>query len=766
MHETARPTGWTDTLLCAGTVFLACELFLYPYSLFPACAAAMVAMAAALSLVFTTRRCSQWGALRTALAYEITVVATVTAGRLAFGFATDVVDTTPLWLPVEVGTRGALALPLWDEVLVRGLIRAILPAAVFGCLRRRIRPAGETSSARTPGAIDVRSEEPVGARRRAIRAVAVTVFFALLTVIVTWPGVCHLTTRLIGSSEDGYMCLWNLWWVDHALTALHANPFHTELLFCPTGTHLYWHDLGFLLGLATIPLTRLSGLIGAFNLIVMSGFLLGGLGAYLLARECKCTLWPSLAAGVLFAFSALHVGLVQAGNQSKAMVGLMPFFCLCTIRLLWRERGRARWALLTALLFALNSLANWYFAVMAAAFSLVALAVRTDGRWTGRGLTHALTWASEHLGQRFLTALLVVLAAWLAVWQCPGTVIACIAAYLACRLAANALSRPGPRGVAWCAASAAVALLLLLPVLWPMYQTRAQAWERPSRTYAADALSLIVPPPDTALGSHTRALYDRLPGDPWEKGGYVGLVAAVLLLAALSASARRRCRLWWIAGATFWMLSWGSTLRVAGVTIGPSWMPYALLDRYVPFFGAADVTARFALMTSLAVAVLAGCGLDRLLHRVSRPLTRAAIVIVALLGALLETWPSSRMLIDPPTPAFLEVVRTAESGVVLDLTSNGRAMWHQTIHGRPIFGGLVPRCDLAAARYVDTHATGTLLRGERPTLPPARLRGALVAEGARFVIADDGRAPRVTQWLEIDPVARDRGMVLYILGSD
>ena len=60
-------------------------------------------------------------------------------------------------------------------------------------------------------------------------------FIAYLVVscLLTYPLLASLSTDVIGSGLV-FQNLWNLWWVEKAVTELHSNPFYTDYLFYPT----------------------------------------------------------------------------------------------------------------------------------------------------------------------------------------------------------------------------------------------------------------------------------------------------------------------------------------------------------------------------------------------------------------------------------------------------------------------------------------------------------------------------------------------------
>ncbi|MCA1553668.1 MAG: hypothetical protein LC737_04750, partial [Chloroflexi bacterium] len=146
------------------------------------------------------------------------------------------------------------------------------------------------------------------------------VVYFLLAILFTYPLVFHLTTQApVGEAwtYDGYSMLWNIWWFQHALLVLNANPFVTNSIFFPIGTPLYLHSYTLLSDLLALPLLPFVGVVTASNLILLASIALCGFGAYLLAawlfarREWQSPLpfpirhwrWAAFIAGATFAFS-------------------------------------------------------------------------------------------------------------------------------------------------------------------------------------------------------------------------------------------------------------------------------------------------------------------------------------------------------------------------------------------------------------------------------------------------------------------------------
>ncbi|MDA0989484.1 MAG: hypothetical protein O3A51_01875 [Verrucomicrobia bacterium] len=94
-------------------------------------------------------------------------------------------------------------------------------------------------------------------------------------VLLTFPAIFTLSSRLWAGAGDGLVMVWNIWWVDKAITDLHQLPWHSSYVFHPGGASLFVHTQPFS-GLLAIPLLRLFSLIETYNLIVIFCFVSTG----------------------------------------------------------------------------------------------------------------------------------------------------------------------------------------------------------------------------------------------------------------------------------------------------------------------------------------------------------------------------------------------------------------------------------------------------------------------------------------------------------
>ena len=127
--------------------------------------------------------------------------------------------------------------------------------------------------------------EPRPARARTRPSWIILGVFALLTLILTWPVVSFLGSRIPGTATwafDESTFGWNIWYFKHALLDLHVSPLHTELIWYPLGIDLILYTFNFFNAIIALPLLLATNVPLASNVTVLLATILSGFGAYLL----------------------------------------------------------------------------------------------------------------------------------------------------------------------------------------------------------------------------------------------------------------------------------------------------------------------------------------------------------------------------------------------------------------------------------------------------------------------------------------------------
>ncbi len=408
--------------------------------------------------------------------------------------------------------------------------------------------------------------------------------FLLLSLLLTWPLLPNLTTHVPGDGIDDPALAWNLWWVKYAAVDRQVSLFDSRWMFHPVGINLAFYTLTVSNGLLATPLQIAlippgapahTGIIVAYNLLLLSSFTLSGYGAFLLARDqlrhAPGWFGPAFLAGAIYAFASSKLFYAALGQGNIASSQWIPFCALYLARL-----GRAptmRQALRNG--------------ALAGLFLLLQL-------WVEMTFASFLTLLGAFFGLRWLSAVR---------WT-P---------------AARQLLARRSAGLIALALTTALGALPLLAAMLPDLRAEGNFFASGggfADIFSADLAGFLWPVQMHPLfGAAARAA-----PFPHDKGQHIFIGFSVLSLAALGLLTGRRrpaTRFWALATCTFFLLTLGPTLRLGGQDTGiPG--PFALLSR-VPFFDGNRYPSRFSVMLMLGLALLAAQGLSTLLLRLRRP---------------------------------------------------------------------------------------------------------------------------------------------------
>ena len=537
-----------------------------------------------------------------------------------------------------------------------------------------------------------------GTHRAGSRDLWVLLAYCLLTAIMTWPLARQPLSAIPGDSFDGWQNYWNLWWMKLALVDRVQSPLFTDLLYAPTGVGLYFHTLNPFNGLITLPVQLTAGLIGAYNVVVLISWVLGGYGAYLLtlwvihhnssgrherggmhAPNSSTAVFGAFLAGAIFTFSAFHMAHLL-GHMQVLSLEWIPFYVLYLLRALAAvQTGRAwfRSALLAGLFLVLVGLCDWYFVLYL--FFFTGLAVLWTWGQLLRQNRAAATVAAETdaLGRRIITGLRLMGAA---VWPAAvaGAFFLVVLSPLLVPMVREALAfdfmvRP-PTDLYILSASVAD---FLIP-------NRLHAWFRPASF--------------GWIGNQIAPVSERT----------IGLGYGALALAAVALwRARARSWFWVVTGLFFLAMALGPRIHLGNLTMAdipvapePSRTLFGLLNEWVPFMRISRSVSRYALMVTLSVAVLSGMGFaalgDWLADRTRRRRV-APLFAIALLLVLAENWVVPFPMSLPDTPAYYTTLAAdGRTGALLNLPMNYDRpgyLLYQTVHGKPLTVAYISRDD-------------------------------------------------------------------------
>ncbi len=518
-----------------------------------------------------------------------------------------------------------------------------------------------------------------GTAQSVLRFAGVMALFTLLTGLIFWPWMAHLSAALIGPPEDNMQDFWNSWYAAVAHDPRHF--FYTNLIRFPEGAVLNYHSFAYAQILVLVALSKLFGtdhatLIALQNATLLLSFPLAGTGAFYLVRHFAKSSAASLIGGFVFAFNPSHVAHVMH-HAHVAWIGFIPFAVLSYLLAL--EKKSAAWLGAAIVFTALCGLSCWYYLFYIGYFIVF----------------HTLytCWRDNKLPRG---------------WKLIA-----------------------PLGCVFGAA------LLLSPLVWPMVlQAGPDVDYIGGNYYVADLAGYFIFPPTHLLARWVSGLYAKITVSPWEGAVYLGLFnLALLAWLGLRARHERGSFVYVLSGmAVFAVLASGETLHAFGHAFLFIHLPDIVLDK-LPFFANVRTSSRAIVMVYLFLSIGVGQALAMAWARYRTTIARGAICAVAIM-ALLDFTPTHLAMTTAVCPKGLGVIaRDNTPGfAVLNLPGGyiegSAAMFMQTCHGRPILGGSVARItnfsladhlrtdDLAAqrAQLVRAHVKYIVLSPEKDGL--------------------------------------------------
>lgn len=227
-------------------------------------------------------------------------------------------------------------------------------------------------------------------RRSSATVAAVVGLLCVLAVAATWPlasDPAHLS--LAGPfNNDFHFNTFVVLWGAHALTTDPLNLHHTNM-FWPERYTFAYSDMSLSHSLLVLPVLWFSyNPTLAINVLILLSMVIGGTGAFLLARHVTGSDLAGLAGAVGFVFNpahfARHLQIQYFGDHWA------PWLALTLV--LWLERRSLRWACLAALFFVLHALTGSHAAVFATliALTLVGVYALRSGQWRAPWLWRGL----------------------------------------------------------------------------------------------------------------------------------------------------------------------------------------------------------------------------------------------------------------------------------------------------------------------------------------------------------------------------------------
>ena len=465
----------------------------------------------------------------------------------------------------------------------------------------------------------------------------VAALYSVLTVVLTFPLAFHPGSTLVGSDPDYDLFMWTLAWDTHAFTHRPLGIFDANIYFPFRYTLAYSENLIGSAFLAAPILWLSNNPILAVNFVELASVVLCGLGAYVLARRLGL-IWPAaFVCGLIFAFAPARFFRIAQIHLTAVQWIPLTLGFLHT----YFQTGRRRDLWLACGFFSLQALTTGHGALFLLLAVLTLMAYRLV---RGEPLE-----ATRRLRDLSVAGLLLLAPAALIV--IPYRVVQ---VEMGLRRVLGDLA-PTPQSFLASPTHVQTFLLSLIP--------EAQVMERASATLFPGFLTILLA---IAAFLPRRIVHDRAPADASplrEIARYYGLLTVLSLL---------------LASAVIW--------------------PYVY---WLPGMNFIRVPSRFIILTTLALAVLAGIGTNRLLTAGSSARRRLlaiaipALLIVEFLAIPFKVVPyeirippADRWLKGQPQPFVVAEVPV----VMLDryqtmFMFHSMAHWQKTVHG---YSGIRP----------------------------------------------------------------------------
>ena len=520
-----------------------------------------------------------------------------------------------------------------------------------------------------------------------MRPTLLALLFGALTVVMAAPWSLHPVTRVVIDNPDTHLYAWTLGWDVHAFATDPLAIFDANIYF-PYGNTLAYSENMIGSAFLAAPIIWLTGdLVLALNLVLLVSCMLCGLGAYVLGRRLGLGTAGAIVAGLVFAFAPTR--FFRMSQLHLNAVQWMPF-ALAWLHA-YLDGGRARDLRVALAFFTLQALTSGHGAVMLGV-AMVALALY---RLAGDAPLAPLRRAKDVgvAGVLLLVPAVLVLLPYRRAKAEIGL--------------DRSLERWGVTTESFLASPSVVHHYLLSLVTDRDLTAAASAFLFPGYLVLILAGLALWPAPVRATGEPALPpAHQPARRDVW--------FYALLTLLSLS----------FFAGGPFDVWAWVH-----------AW----------PGFSFIRVPSRFMILTTLALAVLAGAGFARLMAGATAKATLVAGTAVSvLLLAEYSAYPFTGVAFHLPAPAIVTWLATQPAPFVVaevpvPRTSNGGAFerfqtaamlhstahWQKTIHG---YSGIQPPL---SGRVFD----------ELTTFPDDRSVATLRALGVTVVVVHRPRYP-------------------------
>ncbi len=198
-------------------------------------------------------------------------------------------------------------------------------------------------------------------------------FYAVVTLAMTWPLVTHLQTAVMGGVGDNWFCVWLIDWVQYAL-GHGRNPIFVSWMNSPDGWNLAYTDVMAAQVLPALAVSWLGGPVLAYNVLLLSSFVLSGWVVHRWVWRLTGDASAALLAGMLFAFAPYRLAHAY-GHLPLMGTQWLALNCAGFCFVLLDPVPRTKHAVLAGIGWGLAALSSMYYLYMSAVVMVALLVV-------------------------------------------------------------------------------------------------------------------------------------------------------------------------------------------------------------------------------------------------------------------------------------------------------------------------------------------------------------------------------------------------------
>lgn len=476
--------------------------------------------------------------------------------------------------------------------------------------------------------------------RKFIFWIQLLAFYTALAVLFTLPLVIHFQNYILSSDFDSTQYIWNEWWMKESLTNLVANPFYTQIIYYPYRIGLIYNAFIPFHAFISVPLQIIFGLIPAHNFLILASLIVSAYGSYLLCYEITRKKNGSLLGSILFAFSPFVTEKIQM-HINLSDIYPIPWFVFYLIRSL--KQPRLINIMLASIFLLIIFLTDYYYLFYTLLFTL-------------------LFFIYFHQKILFHTLLRIFL----------------------------------------------LFSILILPYIvffiTDLKQNQYFEIYYEAALHSPDVLRYIIPWHNPYFQSLTNTILVSIGKTIEGENYYLGLLPICILFYIVYKRKlnNRFVTFFLLIFVVFFLLSLGPVLKIAGATTNIL-LPFAVLLE-IPIIRELRVSGRFAIFCYLSLAVISSYGITEMLKGFQSKF-KLVVLFISTFILLFEFYPGLRNLEYFPLPSVYNLIRNdSDHFAVLEIpvpfwSDPYRIMYYQTVHEKPIIGGMLSRVPKAVEDY-------------------------------------------------------------------